>query len=87
MLLGKQHLVTNYVINKGEEITINYMSMVEEGIDNKETRQSYLRRWYGFQCACSACTLQVFNYDIKQDKPNLNFRVRNCWMMSLCVRQ
>lgn len=56
--LGEQHLVTNYVINKGEEITINYMSMAEEGSDTKETRQSYLRRDYGFQCTCKACTLE-----------------------------
>lgn len=56
--LGEQHLVTNYVINKGEEITINYMSMAEEGSDTKETRQTYLRRDYGFQCTCKACTLQ-----------------------------
>ena len=50
--------MTNYVINKGEEITINYMSMAEEGSDTKETRQFYLRRDYGFQCTCKACTLQ-----------------------------
>jgi len=56
--LGEQHLVTNYMIMEGEEITINYMSMVEEGSDTKETRQSYLRRLYGFQCTCRACTLQ-----------------------------
>jgi len=56
--LGEQHLVTNYVIMEGEEITINYMSMAEEGSDTKETRQSYLRRLYGFQCTCRTCTLQ-----------------------------
>jgi len=56
--LGEQHLVTNYIIMEGEEITINYMSMAEEGSDTKETRQSYLRRLYGFQCTCPACTLQ-----------------------------
>jgi len=56
--LGEQHLVTNYIIMEGDEITINYMSMAEEGSDNKETRQSYLRRLYGFQCTCRACTLK-----------------------------
>lgn len=56
--LGVQHLVTNYVINEGEEITISYMSMAEEGSETKETRQDYLRRWYGFQCTCRACTIQ-----------------------------
>jgi len=56
--LGEQHLVANYIINEGEEITINYMSMVEEGSDIRESRQSYLRESYGFQCCCVACTLQ-----------------------------
>jgi hypothetical protein len=51
--------MTNYVINEGEEITISYMSMAEEGSETKETRQDYLRRWYGFQCTCRACTIQV----------------------------
>lgn len=56
--LVEQHLVTNYMIKEGEEITINYMSQAEEGSDTKETRQAYLRTSYGFQCTCKACTLQ-----------------------------
>jgi len=56
--LGEQHLVTNYMIKEGEEITISYLSMAGEGSDTKETRQSYLQRWYRFQCTCWACTLQ-----------------------------
>lgn len=56
--LGEQHLVANYIINAGDEISINYMSMLEEGTDVRDTRQSYLRELYGFQCTCAACTLQ-----------------------------
>lgn len=56
--LGMQRLIANYIIKPGEEITINYMAMGEEGSDVKDTRQAYLRRTYGFHCTCRACTLQ-----------------------------
>lgn len=55
---GTQHLMANYIINQGEEITINYMAMENEGSDSRETRQAYLREFYCFQCTCRACTLQ-----------------------------
>jgi len=64
--LGEQHLVANYIINVGDEITINYMSMVEEGTDIRDTRQSYLWDLYGFQCACVACTLQ--DQELQEDE-------------------
>ena len=57
--LGKQLLVAMYIIDVGEEICINYMPMLDEGTDTRDVRQSYLRKWYGFQCCCKACTLQV----------------------------
>ena len=57
--IGQQLLVVIYVIEAGEEISINYMPMEDEGTDTKEVRQEFLRRFYGFQCCCKACTLQV----------------------------
>ena len=57
--LGRQLLVAMYIIEEEEEISINYMPMLEEGTDIRDVRQSYLRKWYGFQCCCRACTLQV----------------------------
>jgi hypothetical protein len=41
------------------QITISYMPVADEGSDLREVRQDYLREWYGFQCACAECTLQV----------------------------
>eukprot|EP00092_Neocalanus_flemingeri_P070646 GFUD01086735.1.p1 GENE.GFUD01086735.1~~GFUD01086735.1.p1 ORF type:complete len:354 (-),score=82.93 GFUD01086735.1:105-1166(-) len=64
--IGTQHLMANYIINPGEEITINYMAMADEGADTKETRQAYLREWYGFQCTCRACTYQ--DNDLEEDE-------------------
>jgi len=64
--LGVQHLTANYIINPGDEITINYMAMAEEGSDTKETRQAYLREFYGFQCTCRACTFQ--GKDLQEDE-------------------
>jgi len=55
---GEQRLVTIYPIKAGEEVTINYMSMKEEGTEMGEARREYLRKWYKFQCLCRACTLQ-----------------------------
>ena len=57
--IGQQLLVVIYVIEAGEEISINYMPMEDEGTDTKEVRQEFLRRFYGFMCCCQACTLQV----------------------------
>ena len=57
--IEQQLLVVIYVIEAGEEININYMPMEDEGTDTKEVRQEFLRRFYGFQCCCKACTLQV----------------------------
>ena len=57
--IGQQLLVVIYVIEAGEEININYLPMEDEGTDTKEVRQEFLRRFYGFQCCCKACTLQV----------------------------
>jgi len=56
--LGHQRLVANYIIEEGEEITINYMSMAEEGTDNRMTRNRYLLTYYSFRCTCMECTLQ-----------------------------
>lgn len=55
---GLQHLTANYIIMPGEEITISYMAMAEEGSETKEIRQKYLRKLYSFQCTCRTCTLQ-----------------------------
>jgi len=63
--IGQQLLVVIYVIEAGEEISINYMPMEDEGTDTKEVRQEFLRRFYGFQCCCKACTLQ--DEELKQD--------------------
>jgi len=38
------------------------MPVADEGSDLREVRQDYLREWYGFQCACAECTLQVQDY-------------------------
>jgi len=56
--LGRMHLVANYVIEEGEEISINYMSMSGEGSDNWATRNKYLTDWYTFSCSCKACILK-----------------------------
>jgi len=56
--LGKQLLVTMYVIEAGEEICINYMAMTGEATEVADVRQAYLRKWYGFQCCCKVCTLK-----------------------------
>ena len=59
--LGKMMLVVMYVVEPGQEININYMAMSDEGTDSRDIRQAFLRKWYGFQCLCSACTLTVKN--------------------------
>ena len=59
LISGRNELRATYVIEAGDEVTINYMAMAEEGSDVREVRQEYLRRLYGFQCTCKACTLQV----------------------------
>jgi len=64
--LGEQRLVANYTIEKGEEVTINYMSMAEEGCDIREVRQAYLREYYNFQCTCRACTLQDGEHEVEE---------------------
>lgn len=56
--LGVNELRAMYVVEPGEEIMINYLAMAEEGCDVREVRRDYLRRFYGFQCTCRACTLQ-----------------------------
>jgi len=60
---GLQRLVSNYTIEEGEEVTINYMPMVEEGSDIRDVRRAYLRQWYSFQCACAICTKEDFDVD------------------------
>jgi len=55
---GVNELRAMYVIEAGEEVTINYLPMAEEGGEVREVRQKYLRTSYGFQCTCRACTLQ-----------------------------
>ena len=64
--IGLQLLVVIYVIEAGDEICINYMSMEDEGCDTKEVRQEFLRRFYGFMCCCQACTLQV-GYTVREE--------------------
>ena len=54
-----QKLVAIDIIDKGEEITINYLSMEEEGTDTKEKRQKFLKKWYGFTCTCRVCSKEV----------------------------
>ena len=56
---GMIELRAMYVIEAGEEVTINYMSMVEEGSEVRRVRQRYLSRWYGFHCSCATCSRQV----------------------------
>lgn len=56
--LDKMMLVTMYVIEAGQEVNINYMAMTDEGTESRDIRQAFLRKWYGFQCLCTACTLQ-----------------------------
>jgi len=56
--LGHQRLVVMYNVKKGEEITINYMPISEEGSDVKDTRRAYLREWYNFHCLCRSCTVE-----------------------------
>lgn len=55
---GLQRLVANYTIEEGEEITINYMAMADEGSDIRDVRRAYLREWYTFQCTCNICVLE-----------------------------
>ncbi|XP_023321787.1 uncharacterized protein LOC111696421 isoform X2 [Eurytemora carolleeae] len=71
--LGVQRLVANYPIEQGEEITINYMPISEEGSELRDSRRAYLREWYGFQCACSECTLED---DIKGSEFDENEKIR-----------
>ena len=75
--IGLQLLVVIYVIEAGDEICINYMPMEDEGCDNREVRQEYLRRYYGFQCCCKACTLQVWQNITKTMIIILYSRTRN----------
>ena len=56
--IGLQLLVVIYVIEAGDEICINYMSMEDESCDTKVVRQEYLSRYYGFLCLCQACALK-----------------------------
>ena len=42
-------------IRKGEEITVNYIS-VEGRYCDKHTRQQKLAEGWGFKCCCSLCT-------------------------------
>jgi len=53
-----QKLIAIDIIDTGEEITINYLPMEEEGSDIKEQRQKYLRKWYNFTCTCTNCSRQ-----------------------------
>jgi len=64
--LGLQKLVAMHVIEAGEEICINYMAASDDGMDVRETRQKYLRMYYGFQCVCGICTLQ--GEDLKENE-------------------
>ena len=59
LISGRNELRATYVIEAGDEVTINYMAMAEEGSDVREVRQEYLARLYGFECTCGACSLQV----------------------------
>jgi len=56
--LGHQRLVAMYNVKKGEEITINYMPISDEGCDVKDTRRAYLREWYNFHCLCLSCVVE-----------------------------
>lgn len=56
--LGRQRLIAMYNVKRGEEITINYMPITEEGSDVKDTRRAYLREWYNFHCLCRSCTVE-----------------------------
>ena len=46
-------------IPRGREITLCYLPASAEASDVKEVRQEYTREWYGFNCNCSTCTLEV----------------------------
>ena len=54
-----QKLVAIDIIDKDEEITINYLPMEEEGTDRREIRQRFLRTHYGFTCSCSCCSKEA----------------------------
>ena len=54
-----QKLVAIGIIDKDEEITINYLPMEEEGTDIREIRQRFLRTHYGFTCSCRCCSKEA----------------------------
>ena len=55
-----QHLKAIECIDVGAEITINYLSMEEEGSDVKNARQKFLKDYYNFICSCEFCSQEVF---------------------------
>jgi len=81
--LGRNELRATYVIEAGDEVTINYMAMAEEGSDVREVRQEYLRRLYGFQCTCKACTLQDLELEaddeVREELKELQARGSHNW--------
>ena len=56
---GVQELVATKDIREGEEITISYLPAADEGSAPTDVRRAYLREWYGFQCLCRTCCMEV----------------------------
>ena len=52
-------MITMRDIKEGDEITFSYLPASAEGSDEREIRQAYTREWYGFQCTCEVCILNV----------------------------
>jgi len=81
---GVNELRAMYVIEAGEEVTINYLPMAEEGGEVREVRQKYLRKSYGFQCTCRACTLQgpelANEEELREKLKQLQARGAQNWM-------
>lgn len=81
--LGKMELRAMYVIEAGEEVNINYLAMSEEGTEGRDVRREYLRRYYGFQCTCIACTMEddelAVEEELREEIKQLQIRGADFW--------
>jgi len=81
--MGVNELRASYMIEAGEEVTINYMTPAEEGSDVRRVRQEYLERFYCFQCTCQACNLQgtelEADEEVREEMKELQARGAQNW--------
>jgi len=85
--LGVQDVVATADISAGEEITLNYLPASAEGSHERQTRLEYIRKWYGFHCTCSLCTLTVRPVPTFLPLIILSFRMTCCWRTKSFVQE